>query len=39
MLTEWSAEDVAAVVAFLASPDSELPVGEVIAVNGSLLMI
>jgi hypothetical protein len=36
--TEWSAQELAAVVAFLASPDSELPVGEVVAVNGGLLM-
>ena len=30
MSTEWSAEEVAAVVAFLASPDANYLVGEVV---------
>jgi 3-oxoacyl-[acyl-carrier protein] reductase len=35
---EGSAEEVAGVVAFLASPDATYLVGEVVAVNGGLLM-
>lgn len=35
---EGSAEEVAAAVAFLASPDATYLVGEVVAVNGGLLM-
>jgi 3-oxoacyl-[acyl-carrier protein] reductase len=35
---EGSAEEVAGVVAFLASPDANYLVGEVVAVNGGLLM-
>jgi 3-oxoacyl-[acyl-carrier protein] reductase len=35
---EGSAEEVAAVVAFLASPDANYLIGEVVAVNGGLLM-
>ena len=35
---EGSAEEVAAVVAFLASSDANYLVGEVVAVNGGLLM-
>jgi 3-oxoacyl-[acyl-carrier protein] reductase len=35
---EGSAEEVAAVVAFLASADANYLVGEVVAVNGGLLM-
>jgi NAD(P)-dependent dehydrogenase (short-subunit alcohol dehydrogenase family) len=36
--TEWSAQEFAAVVAFLASPDANYLVGEVVAVNGGLMM-
>lgn len=38
MSTEWSAQELAAVVAFLASPVANYLVGEVVAVNGGLMM-
>lgn len=38
MSTEWSAQELAAVVAFLASPDAIYLVGEVVVVNGGLMM-
>ena len=39
MSTEWSAEEVAAVVVVLLPPMANYLVGEVVAVNSSLLMI